>query len=76
MDKVDITLSVLIDVAAAEYHKTTDRIIKELGISADIAEIAMEKAISSEKARRISLYATAIYSAGKKEGAENGDPDD
>lgn len=61
MDKVDVTLPMLIDNAVLEYSKTTEKNVKEFGISYEIAEIALEKALFELKNRRLKLYANAAH---------------
>lgn len=78
MGKIDITMSVLIDNAVSEYKNATERIINDLGISGELAEIALERVLSDARARRLNLYATAMYAMGgqKKEGDLDGNTDD
>lgn len=59
-NKVDITLSMLIDNAVLEYEKTTNEIMNKYGISIDLAEIALEKSLVRLKDKKLSLYASAM----------------
>lgn len=60
-NQVDITMSVLIDNAMLEYEKATEKVIRELGLSVDLAEIALEKSLLNLQRSKISLYASAMY---------------
>ena len=61
MQNVNITLAVLLDNAVYEYEKATEEIIAKYGISPDMAEIAMEKALFNMKNKKLTLYATAMH---------------
>ncbi len=62
-NQIDITMSVMIDNAVLEYEKTTNKIMTELGIPMDSAEIALEKALIGLKNKKLSLYASAMRNA-------------
>lgn len=81
MNRVDITLSVLLDNAVLEYQKTTDLVINQIGIPQDLAEVAMEKALQDLKDKKMTLYATALYASANTEGRKkevtgSGTPED
>lgn len=59
-NKVDVTLSILIDNAVLEYEKATNEIMSRYGISVDLAEIALEKSLVRLKDKKLSLYASAM----------------
>lgn len=62
-NQIDITISVMIDNAVLEYEKATNKIMAELGLSVDLAEIALEKALVGLKSKKLSLYASAMRNA-------------
>lgn len=66
MNEVDITTSVLLENAMAEYLSLTDAIVKKYGISMDLAEIAMEKALCRIREEKLRLYASALIGANLK----------
>lgn len=71
-EKVDVTLSVLIDNAVIECHKTLQKITEDLQLPAEIAELAMEKALFEIKNQKARIYATVILSGNEKEKKEGG----
>lgn len=70
MQNVNITLSVLLDNAVYEYEKATEEIIQKYGLSPDMAEIAMEKALFNMKSKKLTLYATAMHDMARKNSEE------
>lgn len=70
MQNVNITLSVLLDNAVYEYEKTTEEIIQKYGLSPDMAEIAMEKALFNMKNKKLTLYATAMHDMARPDSKE------
>lgn len=64
-NKVDVTLSMLIDNAVLEYEKTTNEIMSRYGIPVDLAEIALEKSLVRLKDKKLSLYASAMCDMGE-----------
>ncbi len=73
MQNVNITLSVLLDNAVYEYERATEEIMKKYGLSPDMAEIALEKALFNMKSKKLTLYATAIYDMARKNSEEVAD---
>lgn len=73
MQNVNITLSVLLDNAVYEYERVTEEIMKKYGLSPDMAEIALEKALFNMKSKKLTLYATAIYDMARKNSEEVAD---
>lgn len=67
MNEVDITTSVLLENAMAEYLSLTDAIVKKYGISMDLAEIAMEKALCRIREEKLRLYASALIKSSSKD---------
>lgn len=67
MGEIDITTSVLLENASAEYLSLTDAIVKKYGISMDLAEIAMEKALCGIREEKLRLYASALIKSNSKD---------
>lgn len=66
MDKIDVSLPILIDNAVIRYQNATEEIVDEFNIPYELAEIALEKALFVLKDRRIKLYASAAHESFKK----------
>lgn len=72
-NKIDVTLSMLIDSAVLEYEKTTNEIMGRYGISIDLAEIALEKSLIRLKDKKLSLYASAMCDMSAIQMTSNGE---
>ena len=72
MDKIDVSLPILIDNAVIRYQNATEEIVDEFNIPYELAEIALEKALFVLKDRRIKLYASAAHESLKKLEEGNG----
>lgn len=66
MGEIDITMSVILENASAEFTRLSEGLMEKYGISVDMAAVAMEKALSVLKNREIALYASALLEAGRK----------
>lgn len=60
MNRVDVTLSVLIEKAFLEYKNTTDKIMENFKLPIDLVECALEKELMELKSKKISIYSNTI----------------
>lgn len=76
MNRVDVTLSVLIEKAFLEYERTTDEIMRNLKLPIDLIECALEKEIMEIKNKKIAIYSGTIldmYTSSIKENEKTGE---
>lgn len=74
--RVDVTGSVMLECAAAEYERATAESMRRLGLPVDMMEHALRMELDRLRGIRLRLFATALAGEGDRSGEGGGKGDE